>query len=161
MDFATCPQESCRHLHLALFKTDCVGTNTYSAMTSKTAPVPSRLSVVFRFAVLSVGSSLFTAPSATQRVACGPQADSRPPEQHKYSGLEFHLATYMPGIHTQPRDAMEGEAHQPKDAPYGGFGPDLPCSPPLSHVSSRFEVDDRRTRGFPSSPEMGVPHCVG
>ena len=34
----------------------------------------------------------------------------------------------------------------PKDAPYGGFGPDLPCYPPLSHGSSRFEIDDRRTR---------------
>ena len=28
----------------------------------------------------------------------------------------------------------------------------------LSHGSSRFEVDDRRTWGVPSSPQMGVPH---
>ena len=50
--------------------------------------------------------------------------------------------------------------HQPEDAPYGGFGPDLPCYPPLSHGSSKFEVDDRSTRGFralPPRPLCGPP----
>ena len=28
------------------------------------------------------------------------------------------------------------------------FGPELPCYPPLSHGSSRFQVDDQRTRWF-------------
>ena len=37
---------------------------------------------------------------------------------------------------------------QPEVVPYGGFGQDLPCYPPLSHGSSRFDVDDRRAPGF-------------
>ena len=59
-----------------------------------------------------------------------------------------------------PRDVMEGYPHQPDDVLHGGFAPDLPCYPPLTHKSSRFEVDDR-TPGIPSSPQMGTPHCSG
>ena len=33
--------------------------------------------------------------------------------------------------------------HQPEDVPFGGFRPELSCYPPLSHGSSRFEIDDR------------------
>ena len=39
---------------------------------------------------------------------------------------------------------------QPEDAHYGGFGPELPCCPPMSRWSSRSEVDDS---GVPSSPQ--------
>ena len=37
---------------------------------------------------------------------------------------------------------------QPEEVPYGRFGSDPPCYPPLSHESSRTEADDRRTRGI-------------
>ena len=60
--------------------------------------------------VLFVGSSLFTALSATQgvRVASSCPTSSARDTCLKYSGLEFHLAAYLPGIHAHPRDAMEG-----------------------------------------------------
>ena len=45
------------------------------------------------FAVLSLGSSLFTAPSATQGVACGSQVDNRPPEQLNTLGFN---STWQP-----------------------------------------------------------------
>ena len=99
--------------------------------------------------MLLVGSSLF--PSR----ACGSQVVGQLPEQETkpslqwprcliHSGLEFLLAAYAPGDScTFPR--RHGQiTHHPEDAPYGGFGPDLPCCPPVSHGSSRFEADDRR-----------------
>ena len=55
-----------------------------------------RVSALLVSLCFSVGSSLFTAASATQGVACGSPVDSRPPEQLKYSGLEFHLAACVP-----------------------------------------------------------------
>ena len=63
-------------------------------------------------------------------------------------GLEFPLAAHVPGNScTAPR--RHGRiTHQPEDGPHGGFGPDMPCNPPLSHGSSSFEVHDRRTREF-------------
>ena len=36
----------------------------------------------------------------------------------------------------QSRDAMGRKTHQPEGGPYGGFGPDLPCYPPLAHGGS-------------------------
>ena len=59
---------------------------------------------------------------------------------------EFLLAASKPvNSCTVPR--RHGRmTHQPQDVPYGGCGPDLPCHSPLSHGSSRFEVDDQRTR---------------
>ena len=47
----------------------------------------------FCFAVLSVGSSLFTAPNATQGVACEWRVDNRPPEQLKYPRPVHHAHT--------------------------------------------------------------------
>ena len=55
--------------------------------------------------------------------------------------------------------------HQPEHAPFGGFGPDLPCYPPLPPGSSRFEVDDRGTHWGSEIPTSGsasvfqVKHC--
>ena len=79
-----------------------------------------------------------------------PQSQETPglhrPRCLTHSGHEFLLAAYVPmNSCTSPR--RHGRiTHQPQDAPYGGFGPDLPCYPPMSHGSSRFEVHDRRTR---------------
>ena len=70
-----------------------------------------------------------------------------------HSGLEFLLAAYVVGDSwTSPR--RHGRlTHQPEDVPYGWFGGDLPCYPPLSHGTSRFEVDDRRS--WSSEPPTG------
>ena len=75
--------------------------------------------------VLQVGSSLFTALSATQGVRF---ANSWPTPRARnkrltHSGLEFLLAAYVPTDScTFPRR----------------LGPHLSCYPPLSHGSSRF-----------------------
>ena len=63
----------------------------------------------------------------------------------RHSGLFFLAAQVPVNSNTVPR--RHGRiTHQPDDAPYGGRGPDLPSNPPLSHGSSKFEVDDRKTR---------------
>ena len=71
------------------------------------------------------------------------------------NSLEQHSRRHQPvNSCTAPR--RHGRTtHQPEDVPYGGYGPDLPCHPPLSHGSSVMEVDDRRTRKVPSSPQVG------
>ena len=76
------------------------------------------------------------------------------PQSNSYSGLEFHLAACVPvNSCTAPR--RHGRiTHQPEDAPYGGFGSSLPCCPPLSHGSSRFEVD------FSSTSEEQAVCCA-
>ena len=63
-----------------------------------------------RFDVLSVGSSLFTAPSASQgiRVASRQPTPRARDTRLKYSGLVFHLAAGVPGIMQASRDATEG-----------------------------------------------------
>ena len=53
---------------------------------------------------------------------------------------------------------------QTSGRPVRRCGPDLPCYPPLSQVSSKFEVDDRRTGGseIPTSGSASlfkVKHC--
>ena len=50
-------------------------------------------------------------------------------------------------------------AYVPENVLSGGCGPDLPCYPPPSHGSSKFEVDDRRIRGFraPRRWELHTP----
>ena len=102
--------------------------------------------------MLSVRSSLFTALTATQgvRVASSwPTPGAR--DTCLNSGLEFHQVANVPRDScTFPR--CNGRiTHKQEDAPDGGFGPDLPCYPPMSHKSSRFEVHDPGNRGFPRS----------
>ena len=78
--------------------------------------------------------------------ACGSQAVVRPPEQET-QGLKPWAADVPVSSRRVPR--RHGRiTQQPEDVPHGGFGPDLPCYPPRSHGSSRYEVDDRETRCF-------------
>ena len=71
---------------------------------------------------------------------------------------ELLLAANVPGDSCTVPRRRGSITHQPEDAPYGGFGPDLPCSP-LSDGSSRFEVDDPGTQGIPRLPQVPVPFC--
>ena len=50
--------------------------------------------------------------------------------------------------------------HQPEDAPYGGFGPDLPSCPPLSHGSSRLKSMTEDIGVVLSSPQVGCRCAV-
>ena len=77
---------------------------------------------------------------------------------------EFLLATHVPANSCTSQKRHGRITHQPEDVPYGGLDPDLSCNPPLSHGSSRFDVDDRRTRGFQAPTGSGaslfyVKHC--
>ena len=72
---------------------------------------------------------------------------------------EFLLAASVPANSCTAARCHGRTTHQPEDVPYGRFGPDLPCYPPLSHASSKFEVDGRTNSGVPSSPQVVVPHC--
>ena len=100
--------------------------------------------------VHQVGSSLFTTLSATQGVRV---AGNWPTPKGRYrclmhSLLAFLLAAYVPrDSHTFPR--RHGRIHhQPEDASYRGFGRPAVLSSTAAQAQSRFEVDDRRTRGF-------------
>ena len=61
-------------------------------------------------------------------------------------GLELLLVAHVPvSSCTVPR--RHGRTnHEPEDVPQGGFGQDLPHYPPMSHGSSRFEVDEKALR---------------
>ena len=54
-------------------------------------------------------------------------------------GLNSSWQPTCHGIRARPRDIMESITHQPEDSPYEAFGPHLPCDPPMSYGSSRFE----------------------
>ena len=84
-----------------------------------------------------------------------PKSKRPKPASAAFSCLEpeFHLAVHVVvNSCTAPRRRGR-TTHQSEDVPYGGFGPDLPCYPLLSHKSMTEEP------GVPSSPHVGVPHC--
>ena len=99
-------------------------------------------------AALQVGATLLTTLSATQGVcttrSCPTPLSKRPkPASAAFScpEPEFLLAAHVP-VNSCAAPRRHGRiTHQPEDVWYGGwFGPDLPCYPPLSHKSLRFEV---------------------
>ena len=67
----------------------------------------------------------------------------------KRHGLAFCPWSFMHIPETSWKD------DPPTSATYGGFGPDLPCYPPLSHGSPGFVVDHRRTRRFRAHHRWG------
>ena len=85
----------------------------------------------------------------------GSRSDAPPPEQETQAcigaiscpGPEFLLAAYVPVNSCRVPRRLGRITHQQENIPYEGFGPDLPCYPPQSHGSLRFEVDDRRAWG--------------
>ena len=60
-------------------------------------------------------------------------------------GLELLLVAHVPVSSCTVLRRHGRINHEPEDVPQGGFGQDLPHYPPMSHGSSRFEVDDRST----------------
>ena len=84
--------------------------------------------------------------SVDQRQLSDPQSKSLGPTSAASScpQPEFLLAAQVP-VNPCPAPRRHGRiTHQPEDVPHGGFGPDLPCYPPLSHGSSRLEVERNR-----------------
>ena len=74
----------------------------------------------------------------------------------KYSEPEFLLPANVP-VNSCTAPTRHGRiTHHLEDVPYEGFGPDQPCCPPLSHGSSRFEVDDRPLICFSSLSPWSV-----
>ena len=66
---------------------------------------------------------------------------------------EFLVAACVP-VKSRTAPRRHGMiTHLPENVPE-------PYYPPVSHGSSVSEVDDRRTRGVPSSPQAGAPHCL-
>ena len=86
--------------------------------------------------VLQDGSSLLPAP-ARHKLLADPQSKipglHRPPSRG--AGPEFSLVAHVQ-VNSSTAPRRHGRIpHPPEDVPYGGFGPDLPCYPPLSHGS--------------------------
>ena len=112
-------------------------------------------------AVLKVGATLSTTLIATQGVWITSSCPTLEQETQACTGR-------IPGSLCARDSCASLRRHgktQPEDAPYGWFGPDLPCYPPLSHGPSRCEVDDRRTRRLRARHKwkcltVSVKHCV-
>ena len=70
---------------------------------------------------------------------------------------EFRLAVCVQVNSCKAPRRNGWKTRQPEDVPYGGFGPDLPCYPPMSHGSFRFAVHERRTQGseLPTGGSLG------
>ena len=69
--------------------------------------------------------------SATCTVRC-----STPPLRDSSSMLSTVLHRPRRLLMQHISETPCNDTHQPEDVPHGGFGPDLPCYPPLSHGSS-------------------------
>ena len=59
---------------------------------------------------------------------------------HPCPGLEFLMTAYVPVKSCRVPRRHGRTTHQTEDTPFGGFGPDLPCYPPLSHESASLDV---------------------
>ena len=70
---------------------------------------------------------------------------------------EFHLTAFVPVNSCTDLRSHGRTTHQPEDVPYGGFRPELRYYPPLSHGSSRCQVEDRRTQGRRRDPGSELP----
>ena len=134
------------------------------------------------FTVLEVGSTLLAALIATQGVRItspGPAPEFLPrrvdhrqlsdPQNKRPKPASSAFSCPEPEFSPCASELVHSPETSWKDNPtnqrtLGGFGPDLPCYPPLSHGSSRFGADYRRTRGS-ENPTGGsaslfeVRHC--
>ena len=96
----------------------------------------------FGFAVLKVGSTLLATLIATQGVRIPsncPTPRAMNPGLHRpaFSCLE---PEFLPAANVPENSCKTPRTHHQEDVPYGRFGPELPCYPPLPHGSSRFEA---------------------
>ena len=124
----------------------------------------SRLLILFRVrTALWVGSALLPRGRARYKQLSDPQSKRPRPASTVclMPGLELLLVAHVPvSSCTVPR--RHGRInHEPEDVSQGGFGQDLPHYPPMSHGSSRFEVDEKALRKRVSlRPLCGPPRVA-
>ena len=105
-----------------------------------------------RDAVLVVGAALLTALISNQGVlihkqVSDPQTKSKRPKPSTSMPVNSCTALRRHGRIT----------HQPEDVLDGGFGPELPCCPPLSTLHRGLKSMTEELEG-PVSTRVGVPH---